>query len=405
MKKRAIAMTVAMCLVAALALTGCGSDNPYSKYDLSEYVKVGQYKGLEREELQVSVSDEEVSAQVQKNVEDTKTTDKIKEGNVAKGNVVNIDYEGKINGETFEGGTSTGYDLTIGSGQFIDGFEDGLIGKAVGSTQDLNLKFPKDYTNTDLAGKDVVFTVTINYIAKDNIPEYNDAWVAKNSDVKTVADYNKLVKDQLYDEKEESAKNNEISKLWTKVVESSEVLKYPEDEVDTYVKEIEQQYESVASSSGVELKDLWEQYGIESEEDYNEQNKQAAQAYVKEQMIMYDIAEKEGLSYSKEEEKELKDSIEEMGYTDETFRQNYGQDIDSYTVASLTFNKVGALIYDNAKTVKETTKATTEETTKETTTEATEATTAPSPEEDLSKDQDKGADDATSNDEAGGADA
>ncbi len=293
MKKRIIPFVLMMCLAVSLGLTGCGSDNPYSGYDLSEYVKTANYKGLEMEKIEVSVSDEEVSTQVEANVEDTKTTEEVKEGTVAKNDTVNIDYEGKIDGETFSGGSAEDTDLTIGSGQFIDGFEDGLIGKPVGSTQTLNLKFPDDYNSSEVAGKDVVFTVTINHIVKETIPEYNDAWVADNSDVETTAEYEQQVRDELYKEKEDQAKSDAISDLWSQVVESSEVIKYPEDEVNKYVEEIETQYQAMADNNGMELKDLWEQYGIESEEEYNTENKETAQAYVKEQMVMYDIAEKE----------------------------------------------------------------------------------------------------------------
>ena len=92
---------------------------------------------------------------------------------VESGDIVNIDYVGKVDGQEFNGGSATGYHLTIGSGTFIDGFEDGLIGKNVGETVDLNLKFPDNYTNnTDLAGKDVVFTVTVNSISR--VPELTD---------------------------------------------------------------------------------------------------------------------------------------------------------------------------------------------------------------------------------------
>ena len=395
MKKKAVALTLAVCLLGTMGLTGCGS-KPYSSYDLSEYVKVGEYKGLEMEAIKVSVSDEEVDAQVETNVENTKTTEKKKEGKVAKNDKFNIDYEGKIDGKTFEGGSKKGADLTIGSKSFIDGFEDGLIGKEIGTTEKLNLTFPDDYQNEDVAGKDVVFTVTINYVSEDVVPEYNDDWVAKNSDVKTTSDYEKLIKDQLLEDKEEEAKNTKIGELWSEVTENTEVLKYPEEEVNTYIEEIEAQYQTMADSYGLELKDLWEQYGIESEEDYDAQNKEAAQAYVKEQMILYYIAEQEDLSYSKDEEKELRDAIEKAGYTEETFKQNYGQDIDSYVEAALTFSKVGEFIFDNAKTVeKKTDKSKDTKDSKD------------SKETDAEKIQNKddGADDATSNDEPGGADA
>ncbi len=397
-------MTV--CLLAAMGLTGCGDDNPYSKYDLSEYVKVGQYKGLEMEAIQVSVSDEEVEAQVEQNVEDTKTSKTLKEGKVEDGDIANIDYEGKINGKTFDGGSAEGYDLTIGSGSFISGFEDGLIGKKIGSTVKLNLTFPEDYDQGDedgeqLAGKDVVFTVTINSVKKETVPTYDDAWVEKNSksdDVKTVEEYNEYVRQQLQDEKEETAKNNKISELWAEVMENSEVLKYPEEEVNSYVEEIEAQYEAAAESSGVELKDLWEQYGIDSQEDYDAQNKDAAESYVKEQMVMYWIADKEGLSYSEDEADELRENIDEAGYTDETFKQSFGQGIDDYIVAALTFQKVGDFIFDNAKIVEK-------KTTKDEAEASSDEASEPDPDADMSQNEDDGADDATSNDEEGGADA
>lgn len=409
MKKRIIPFVLMMCLAVSLGLTGCGSDNPYSGYDLSEYVKTANYKGLEMEKIEVSVSDEEVSTQVEANVEDTKTTEEVKEGTVAKNDTVNIDYEGKIDGKTFTGGSAEDTDLTIGSGQFIDGFEDGLIGKPVGSTQTLNLKFPDDYNSSEVAGKDVVFTVTINHIVKETIPEYNDAWVADNSDVKTTAEYEQQVREELYKEKEEQAKSDAISDLWSQVVESSEVIKYPEDEVNKYVEEIEAQYQAMADNNGMELKDLWEQYGIKSEKEYNTENKETAQAYVKEQMVMYDIAEKEDLSYTDEEEDELRTQLEDAGYQDdESFAETFGQDMDTYIELALTFNKVGEFIFDNAKVAgeeAESTKETQSEQTTETT-QATEATQAePSPEEDMSQQDDAGADDATSNDQPGGADA
>lgn len=413
MKKKVLAAVLILCLTASLGLTGCGSsDKPYGNYDLSEYVKVGQYKGLEMEKISVSVSDEEVDTQVKQNVENTKTTEQIKSGKVAKNDVVNIDYEGKIKGKAFDGGTAKGQNLTIGSNTFIDGFEDGLIGKKVGSTQDLKLKFPKDYkdstgkVNKELAGKDVVFTVTINYISKDKIPEYNDAWVAKNSGdkkVTTTAEYEKQVKKQLYEDKETSEKNTKMGQLWSDIVESSEVLKYPEEEVNTYVQEIESQYESMAKNSGMELEQLWSQYGIESEEDYNAQNKKSAESYVKEQMIMYDIADKEKLSYTDEDAEKLREQIDNAGYTEETFKQNFGQDIESYIVAALTFEQVGNFILDNAKIVdKVTDKNKDKDTDKETKSKDKDTKETTVPEGSTKKGE--GADDATSNDEPGGAD-
>lgn len=398
MKKKLIALTLMVCLLVMTALTGCAS-KPYSQYDLSEYVKVGNYKGLETEKITVSVSDEEVTSQVNANVEESKTTEKKEKGTVANGDKANIDYEGKIDGKTFDGGSAEGYDLTIGSGQFISGFEEGLVGKEIGSTQSLNLKFPDDYSSADLAGKDVVFTVKINYVSVDTVPEYNDAWVAKNSKVKTMAEYEAQVKEDLLKDKEEEAKNSRKTDLWQEVMDSSEVIKYPEEEVNTYIEVLENQYNQMAQNYGMELSAIWEQMGISSEEEYNEQNKKAAQDYVKEQMIAYYIADQEDLSYTSDDEKALREQIEEAGYTEDNFEENFGEDIDSYVELSLTYEKVVDFIFDNAKTVDEK-KATesTEEQTQETQATEESQTTEQAPEG-------EGADDATSNDEPGGADA
>ena len=135
-------------------------------YKALDYVKLGDYKGLEVTLASTDVTDEEVEQQVETNLNNNDKSEELKEGTVENGDVANIDYEGKLNGKAFDGGTAEGYDLTIGSGSFIDGFEDGLIGKKIGDTVDLNLTFPEDYSSTDLAGKEVVFTVKINSVKR-----------------------------------------------------------------------------------------------------------------------------------------------------------------------------------------------------------------------------------------------
>ena len=348
MKRKLIAAVMIICMIAAMGLTGCGSSNPYDGMNFEEYVKLAEYKGLERSEIKVSVSDEEVQTQINANLEATAETVEKTEGKVKEGDTANINYEGKKDGTAFEGGTAEGYDLEIGSGTFIEGFEEGLVGKEIGGTYDLELTFPEDYSSEELAGQDVVFTVKINSVKTQEVPEYTVDWIRENSDVDTKKDYEALVKDQLMEQKEEEAKNNIMADLWNQVTEGSEVIQYPQDVVDGYIEEIEAQYESTAESYGVTLEDIWASEGIDSQEAYDAKNEQAAQAYVKEQLIMYNIAEVEGLSYSDDEADEIRTAIDEAGYDDETFKQYYGQDIETYIDASLTFSKVAEFIYDNA---------------------------------------------------------
>lgn len=348
MKIKLLAVTMIICLLFTMGLTGCGKSNPYADINFEEYVKLAEYKGLERSEIKVSVSDEEVQTQIESNLKETAETVEKKEGKVKEGDTANIDYEGKKDGVAFEGGTAQGYDLVIGSGTFIPGFEEGLIGKEIGKTYDIDLTFPEGYGNADLAGQDVVFTVKINSVKSEKVPEYTVEWVKANSDVDTKKDYEALVKEQLLEQKEETAKNNIMAELWNQVVSGSTISQYPQDIVDVYKDEIEAQYDIMADTYGMEVEAIWEQEGIESQEDFDARVESAAQTYVKEQMIMYNIAELEDLTYTNEEEEEIQSAIDNAGFDEETFKQQYGQDIESYIDSALTFSKVSEFIYNNA---------------------------------------------------------
>jgi trigger factor len=130
--------------------------------DIDQYLTLCDYKNMTVSAVKPAIDDDAIESYINSYLlTDGKITDRA----VETGDTVNIDYEGKKDGEAFTGGTASGYNLTIGSGTFIDGFEDGLIGVMVGDTVDLNLTFPEDYSSTDLAGQDVVFTVTVNYIS------------------------------------------------------------------------------------------------------------------------------------------------------------------------------------------------------------------------------------------------
>ena len=169
-----------MCIaVTAVMVGGCGGqkkEKTVEKIDYDKCVTLGDYKNISLESSQI---DSQAKLQIDQVLQNNSTFDKITKGKVAEGDTVNIFYVGKMDGTAFEGGTLTekeqpeGYDLKIGGGQFIPGFEDALIGKKIGETCDINLTFPESYpSNPDLAGKPVVFTVTINSKqGAEHIPE------------------------------------------------------------------------------------------------------------------------------------------------------------------------------------------------------------------------------------------
>lgn len=167
-------LTGCLCVGLALSLCACGSsksdsesetedDNVYAyTLDIDKFVELGQYKNLTYTPVDTTVTDDEVEEQINTNLQANATYDQITDRAVQDGDTVNIDYTGKIDGEEFAGGSGSDYNLQIGSDTFIDGFEDGLIGKNPGETVTLNLTFPDDYSSEDLAGKDATFDVTIN---------------------------------------------------------------------------------------------------------------------------------------------------------------------------------------------------------------------------------------------------
>lgn len=358
-KKRIIIGVIALIVVVAgvVAAIVLNQDKPYN-YDLSKYLKVGKYKGLEIEKKEkVTVSKKEVNEKIDQDLEAAKTTKDKKSGKVKSGDTVKVDFVGKIDGKTFDGGS--GKDASVEAGptkNYIEGFESGIVGMKVGEKKTLKLKFPSDYQNAEVAGKDVSFKVTVKAITKNIIPELNDEFVKKNTDYNTVSEYKEGVKKDLKKQKEETIEDSRKSELWNQVVSSSEVKKYPEKELANAKADVKKQFESYASQSGSDIKTIREQMGLSKDKDYNSYVTEQAKSTVKNEMVVYYIADKENIKLDKDPAKELKKIIDESGFTDETFKSQYGQTIkeyikenkDTYEVSLLT-EKVTDFIYKNAK--------------------------------------------------------
>lgn len=358
MKKKWIILASVLVVVAGV-ITGVlllSDSKPYENYDLSEYITVAEYAGLEVAPFEISVTDKEVSDRISENLEAAAETKTEKTGAVADGDTVVIDFVGKIDGEAFEGGTAEDYSLTIGAGSFIDGFEDGLIGVEVGKTVDLDLEFPEDYGSEKLAGKAVVFTVTVKSREYSVVPSLDDEFVKGNSDAKTVAEYKASIKDQISSEKEAAAIKAQKDTLWGKIVTGSEIIKYPDKELKGIIDSTIAEYKDYAKQYDMEYVDFLKQYvGVEDEADFNAQVEEYAKMLVKEEMIIYYIAGKEDISIAKDEYKQfITDTLAEYGYTEETFEdtqgKSYEEAVGKDTIRrQLLLDKVQSLILEKAK--------------------------------------------------------
>ncbi len=336
MKKKVIIGSTVAVVAAAAVIIGvfvANNDKVYD-YDLTKYGKFGDYKGMEYSIEKVSVTDEEVETEINQRLAQAATTKTVEEGTVNDGDTVNVAYVGKIDGKTFDGGSSESSDITIGTTPMIDGFTEGLVGHKVGEKVTLNLKFPDDYQNEDVAGKDVVFEVTINSKKVTETPTLDEKFVKKNSDEKTVAGYKKAVKKELLEKKEESAEQAAKQELWTQIVEKTEVKKYPEKEMKLANKkadEWEEQYKAQASSYGMEWEDFLKTMFQTDEDGFKDIKKSYAKDIVKNEMTLYYIADKENVKVSNKEYKEYLDEIlENANYTKDSFKEAFNMSIEKY---------------------------------------------------------------------------
>lgn len=334
MKKKMIAAVLAGMMILA---TGCGSS--------AGKVKIGEYKGLEL----TGVTQEAVDTEIQAMLEYYSELVEVDRA-AAEGDTVNINYVGLLDGVAFAGGTDdseAGTDLELGSGSFIAGFEDGLIGVVAGEQRDLNLTFPDPYQNNpDLAGKAVVFQVTVNAVKELQVPELNEELLAE------VAPTYKTVDEFLTALQETLNLESYYEQITNTLMESCEVEKYNEADVEERKERLINEYTTYAQYYGANYgldaeTSIMYFLGFESMDAFKEAMGEYAYEVEKNAMIMNEIAKLENITVSDEE---YAASVEEMatyyGYEDvATFEEDNGKDI---IVLNMLSEKVMEFIVENA---------------------------------------------------------
>lgn len=389
--KKAIALTLTLAM--AVTMAGCGnnqkgtvtsaSGKKISTDLIKGSIKLADYKGLEVYEDEIKVEDKEVQSQIDNLLKEKQDSNVVTKGKVVESDTVNIDYTGtiKLNGEDFkfDGGSATNYDLDLDNSQFIDGFAEGLVGHEVGEEVTLNLKFPKDYSQTSkdadgneltLAGKKVKFVVKIN--SRKVLPELTDKFVKKNYKkqygTKTVDELKSYISNQL-------RTNKIVNAVFSDYVDKCDVTAYDEKEVESI-----EDFNNSAMASRLQSQyktnlDTYLKACKMSKKDWNKKMEDSAQKTAKQAMVIEGIAISEGLWASeKDYNAGLKKVATSMGYksVDELesyftqYQAYYGQVIIKESVA---FNEaVNQLIADNAK-ILEGSRPADETTTEETTAE------------------------------------
>ncbi|MCI6431373.1 MAG: trigger factor [Oliverpabstia sp.] len=313
-----------------------------AEIDVEKCVTLGEYKGITVEKTIEPVTDEDVEQEIQSALESYPV--EVTNRSVQEGDTVNIDYVGRIDGEEFEGGSDEGALLKIGSGQFIEGFEDGLIGASKGETRVLALTFPQNYTE-DLAGKAVEFTVTVNTI-NEPLEEPNDEWVAANIEgYYTVEEYKAGIRSEQEENNKQTAEEQMRYTAWTTVVDGCTINEYPETLVEMGKKLYTRQAETYAQYAGMELKEFIESSGI-TQEEFDANAEEYGKDVAAQALVNQAICNAEGYTIGDEAYQEaMTNMLAEYGCTEEELISAYGQD---NVEQSIMMNRVIQLILDNA---------------------------------------------------------
>ena len=360
MKIRKVSAVLIGAMVLSV-LSGCGKKSTEETLeqksdDYAKFVTLAEYKGVEYTPQVTEVTDDDVQAELDGLVADNTTEKQIKDRVATMGDAVNIDYTGYVDNEAFEGGDTQGKgtELTLGSHSYIDTFEEQIAGHTPGDAFDVNVTFPDDYGNTDLAGKAAKFETTLNYIVEKVEPKLDDALVASATDYKTVDEFKKASREHLEEEAKESDLSADKNTIIRKVIDGSTVSEYPEQQVTERVQKMVDSVTQAAESNGMDLATYLQNFGYD-EESFKSQVQESVETYIRERMIILTIAGKEEIKATESEvEAKKQELLDQTGISDiETLKSTYGYEDDDFEY-EIIYNKIVDLVYENAKAVEAT---------------------------------------------------
>lgn len=278
-----------------------GKDEPFvysALVAVKPEVTLGQYKGVEVEKADASVSAEDVEAELKKVQEQNARLLTVEDRGVEDGDQTVIDFEGFVDGKGFEGGKAEDYPLTIGSHSFIDTFEEQLIGKKIGEECEVNVTFPTEYHAADLAGKPATFKVTVKEIKVKELPELNDEFASEVSEFDTLDEYKKDVEKKLAEKKEIEANSKNEDAVVAKIVENA-TMEIPDKMIDAQAENMVQDMARRMQSQGLSL-DMYLKYTGMTVEQMKEQARPDAEKRIRTRLVLEAVAKAENIQISDE---------------------------------------------------------------------------------------------------------
>lgn len=312
-------------------------------------VELGDYKGLEIEKQDADLTDEEVDEAINQQLNQLSEMVVKEDGAVEEGDTVNIDFDGYVDGEQFEGGQADSYDLEIGSGSFIPGFEEQLVGVKAGEEKDVNVTFPEEYHAEELSGKEATFKTKVNEIKYKEVPELDDEIANElDSDAETVDQYKENLRKRLAEQKQTEAENVQKEEAIQKASDNAKI-DIPEAMVNTELDRMLQEFGQRMQQQGLSLETYFQISG-QDESQLREQMKDDAEARVRTNLTLTAIADKEYIEVSEEDiDKELEKMSEQFNISVEDIKNTLGN--TDIVKNDVRIQKVIDLLVDEAKLV------------------------------------------------------
>ena len=311
-------------------------------------VTLGEYKGVEVEKSDVEVTEEDINKEVDKERENNSRTIDVDDRAVESGDIIKLDFDGSVDGVPFEGGKAENYTLTIGSGSFIPGFEDQLIGTKIGEEKDVTVTFPEDYHEKSLAGKEAVFKCKVNAISVKELPEADDEFASEVSEFETLAEYKEDIKKKLTEKKEKAARAKKEAQAIEKAVENA-TMEIPDAMIDTQVQSMMEDFARRMQSQGLSLEQYFQFTGMDVKK-MHDQMKPEALKRIQNSLVLEAVAKAENIEISDEKvDEEIAKMAEAYKMEVEKLKDLIGESEKDQMKKDLAVQAAADLIADAAK--------------------------------------------------------
>ena len=311
-------------------------------------VTLGEYKGVEVEKSDVEVTEEDINKEVDKERENNSRTIDVDDRAVENGDIIKLDFDGSVDGVPFEGGKAENYTLTIGSGSFIPGFEDQLIGTKIGEEKDVTVTFPGDYHEKSLAGKEAVFKCKVNAISVKELPDADDEFASEVSEFETLAEYKEDIKKKLTEKKEKEARAKKEAQAVEKAVENA-TMEIPDAMIDTQVQSMMEDFARRMQSQGLSLEQYFQFTGMDVKK-MHDQMKPEALKRIQNSLVLEAVAKAENIEISDEKvDEEIAKMAEAYKMEVEKLKDLIGESEKDQMKKDLAVQAAADLIADAAK--------------------------------------------------------